>query len=196
MASQRFKIRRATQDKVPDVIACIVASFITDPLMRFIWPTPRDYFHAMPLLTQAFLDVSIQNGSAYMSADCCGAALWLPPGARVNETLIEKRFLETGSPAHLIDFLSTSEKMDRCHPNEPHWYLPLIGVEPKAQGLEIGGALMRHGLIRCDEEKRQAYLESSNPLNIPFYLSYGFNVMEAIQIGDCPPVTPMLRPPR
>ena len=40
--------------------------------------------------------------------------------------------------------------MDECHPDESHWYLPMIGVEPSAQGEGLGAALLRHALARCD----------------------------------------------
>ena len=79
---------------------------------------------------------------------------------------------------------------------EPHWYLPLVGVEPNAQGRGLGGALMRHAVARCDQEDAPAYLESSNPRNISLYERHGFEVMGEIQMGSAPPVTPMLRQPR
>ncbi len=96
----------------------------------------------------------------------------------------------------LDDLLATFEKMEQWHPKEPHWYLPLIGVEPNAQGNGLGGALMRHALARCDQEGALAYLESSNPRNISLYERHGFEVMGEIQLGAGPLVTPMLRRPR
>jgi hypothetical protein len=55
---------------------------------------------------------------------------------------------------------------------------------------------MRHALIRCDREQKLAYLESSNPKNIPLYERVGFELIGTIQAGTLPPVYPMLRTPR
>ncbi|WP_373696803.1 GNAT family N-acetyltransferase [Microvirga yunnanensis] len=78
-------------------------------------------------------------------------------------------------------------------PDEPHWYLPLIGVNPAQQGKGYGSALLKHALRLCDEDGTLAYLESSNPKNIPLYQRHGFQVLGTIQVGNSPPITPMLR---
>ncbi|MGO8147977.1 GNAT family N-acetyltransferase, partial [Rhizobium leguminosarum] len=61
------------------------------------------------------------------------------------------------------------EQMATYHPTEPHWYLTLIGVDPAHQGKGHGDVLMAYALARCDHDHTPAYLESSNPRNIPFY---------------------------
>jgi GNAT superfamily N-acetyltransferase len=150
----------------------------------------------MPRAGREFAGKSFEHGTAYVSGDLCGVALWLPPGVHPNEDALEAVFRDTAIPEHLDDLLATFEKMDEWHPEEPHWYLPLIGVEPNAQGRGLGGALMRHALARCDRDGEIAYLESSNPRNISLYERYGFEVMGTIQVGAAPLVTPMLRRPR
>ncbi|WP_425477110.1 GNAT family N-acetyltransferase [Luteimonas cucumeris] len=86
--------------------------------------------------------------------------------------------------------------MEQSHPREAHWYLPQIGVDPNARGKGIGAALMRHALVRCDQEQALAYLEASKPQNVPFYQRHGFEVIGEFQIGAAPLVMPMLRRPR
>jgi len=95
-----------------------------------------------------------------------------------------------------LDLLATFAKMEEWHSGEPHWYLPMIGVEPNAQGKGLGADLMRHAVDRCDHEGALAYLESSNPRNISLYLRSGFDVIGEIRVGAAPLVTPMLRRPR
>jgi ribosomal protein S18 acetylase RimI-like enzyme len=109
---------------------------------------------------------------------------------------LEKVFRGTANPEHMSELLATFEKMGQAHPKEPHWYLPMIGVDPKAQGQGLGGELMRHALARCDREKALAYLETANPRNIPLYRRFGFEVMDEIQVGAAPRMTPMVRQPR
>jgi len=196
MIRPSIQVRSATADEIPQAIGAIVAAFLTDPVARFAWPSPHHYLRGMPLATREFAGSSFEHGTAYVSADFCGAALWLPRGVHPNGEALERVFRETASPEHLDDVLATFEKMEQSHPEEPHWYLPMIGVEPRAQQRGLGAELMRHALTRCDDEGTLAYLESSNPRNISLYLRHGFEVMGEIRIGAVPVLTPMLRRPR
>ncbi len=189
-------IRSATSDEMPQAVATIVAAFVADPPARFAWPSAHDYLRTMPVATRAFAGSCIEHGTAYVTADLRGAALWLPPGANPDSAALEKVFRDSVEREHLDDLLATFEKMEKSHPREAHWYLPQIGVDPSAQGQGLGAGLMRHALARCDEEQALAYLEASKPQNIPFYRGHGFEVMGEIQVGVGPVVTPMLRRPR
>jgi len=196
VAGPSFEIRVARRDELPQAVASIVAAFITDPLARFAWPSAQRHLEAMPRAAREFAGGSFDHGAAYVSEDFCGVALWLPPGVHPDGAALESVFRDTAKPEHLDDLLATFEKMEQSHPDEPHWYLPMIGVEPNAQGRGLGGALMRHAVKRCDREGVLAYLESSNPRNISLYERHGFEVMGRIQVGAAPTVTPMLRRPR
>ena len=88
------------------------------------------------------------------------------------------------------------EQMGNYHPKEPHWYLPMIGTDPTKQGKGYGSMLMQHALLQCDRENKPAYLESSNPKNIPLYKRFGFKVIGEIQVGSSPPLFPMYRESR
>jgi ribosomal protein S18 acetylase RimI-like enzyme len=190
------EVRSATPDEIPQAVAAIVAAFLTDPVARFALPAPHDYLRVMPLATRAFAGASFARGTAHVTGDFCGAALWLPPGVHADGEALERVCRDTVSPEHLDDLLATFERMAQSHPEEPHWYLPMIGVEPCAQGRGLGAELMRHAVARCDREGALAYLESSNPRNISLYLRFGFDALGVIQIGAAPVVTPMLREPR
>jgi hypothetical protein len=56
---------------------------------------------------------------------------------------------------------------------------------------------MRSRLDRCDAEHAPAYLESSNPDNIPYYQRFGFEITGEITLPDGgPSMWPMWRQPR
>jgi ribosomal protein S18 acetylase RimI-like enzyme len=86
--------------------------------------------------------------------------------------------------------------MEKYHPTEPHWYLPLIGVDPSQQGNGVGSALMKHALEIVDRDHMPAYLESSNPKNVSLYERHGFEVIGEIQVGSSPTMRPMFRSAR
>jgi len=183
-------------DEMSRAFSTIIAAFIADPFVRFIWPSPHAYFQNGPRFLREFAGASFEHGSARVSAGFSGAALWLPPGAHSNDDALEVIVRETTAPEHLDDVLLALQQMGEAHPEESHWYLPVIGVEPTAQGRGIGGILMREAVARCDEAQSLAYLESTNPRNISLYKRHGFEVVGEIRVGACPVVTPMIRKPR
>ncbi|MUM34208.1 GNAT family N-acetyltransferase, partial [Mycolicibacterium sp. CBMA 361] len=92
---------------------------------------------------------------------------------------------------------AASELMKKHHPEEPHWYLAVIGSDPTVRGGGYGQALMRSRLDRCDAEHAPAYLESSNPANVPYYERFGFEVTGEMTLPyGGPPLIPMWRQPR
>ena len=146
MIDPSFEIRSATRDELPETVACVVAAFITDPLARYACASPHEYLRGMPSMVEEFAGGAFDHGSAYVSVDFCGAALWLPPGVHPDDEKLERAFREAVKPERLDDLLGTFEQMGQSHPEEPHWYLPMIGVEPNAQSRGIGSALMQHAL--------------------------------------------------
>jgi|SRR4029453_2260153 ribosomal protein S18 acetylase RimI-like enzyme len=188
--------RSARPDEMPKAVSTIVGAFITDPFARFVWPSPHEYLRSAPLFVREFARGGFEHGAAYVCADFSGAALWLPPDVHPDGEALEKVVRETAEPTHLDDVLGTLEQMGQSHPQGRHWYLPVIGVEPNARGRGLGAALMRHAVVRCDDDGLPAYLESTNPRNISLYKRHGFEVIGEIQVGACPVITPMLREPR
>ncbi len=73
----------------------------------------------------------------------------------------------------------------------------MIGSDPPTvRGTGFGQALMRSRLDRCDAEYAPAYLESSNPDNIPYYERFGFRVTGEIRLPEGgPSLWPMWRQP-
>ena len=129
-----------------------------------------------------------------------GAALWDPPGQWKTSRIDELRAM----PGLILAFgaslrrgLEVTELMKEAHPEEPHWYLAVIGSDPAVRGKGFGQALMQSRLDRCDAEHAPAYLESSNPDNVPYYQRFGFEVTGEIKLPDGgPSLVPMWRPAR
>lgn len=186
----------ATGAEEAAAIAVIVLAFGTDPAARWAWPDPGQYLRHFPSFVKAFGGQAFVHASAYTVAEHAGAALWLPPQVAPDEDEMMALLLGTGSAQVRQGGAAMFEQMGRYHPQEPHWYLPFIGVDPLRQGQGIGTALMQHALVPCDRDHTPAYLESSNPRNIPLYEQHGFELLGTIQVETSPPIFPMLRRPR
>ena len=189
-------VRISTVGDERRAIDTIVLAFGADPTARWTWPDAHQYLTAMPEVVRAFAGRAFQFETAYATAAYTGAALWLGPGVTPDEEALGEILHRTVSTPHLADVFQVFEQMAGYHPHEPHWYLPMIGVDPAHQGKGHGDALMRHALERCDRDGLSAYLESTNPRNISLYRRHGFEALGTIQVGSSPPVVPMLRPRR
>ena len=182
-------------DDEASAIDTVVLAFAADPITRWAWPHSNQYVAAMPTFVRAFAGRAFAHGGAYCTNEYAGAALWLPPGVHPDADQMGELMERTTSPSARADGPAIFEQMAKYHPSEPHWYLPLIGVDPAHQGKGHGDALMSHALRRCDRDKVPAYLESTNPRNISLYRRHGFEALGTIQVGSAPPLVPMLRRP-
>lgn len=189
-------VRSAHETERQTVLAVITMAFSSDPMARWAYPDPATYLAVMPEVASAFGGNGFPHGAAHLIEGGMGAAMWLPPGVAPDDERLAALTDAHSPKERLGDMMQVFEQMDRCHPRDPCWYLPLIGVDPAHQGRGCGSALLEHALARCDRDCVPAYLESSNPRNISLYLRHGFEIIGNIQVGSSPTLVPMLRRPR
>ncbi|HZS00118.1 MAG TPA: GNAT family N-acetyltransferase [Chloroflexota bacterium] len=188
-------IHTATTSDEERIVAVLVLAFSRDPAVRWAFPEPSRYLTYFPRFVRAFGGRAFEHGSAHYADGYVGAALWLPPDVHPDEDAMGTVFQEGAAEQAQEDVFALLEQMASYHPSEPHWYLPLIGVDPTRQGNGYGSALLQHATALCDRDGRLAYLESSNPANVPLYERHGFEVVGTIQAGSSPPFWPMVRKP-
>lgn len=181
------------RDPVMDILAL---AFSNDPALRYMFPTAAGYLANFNRLATAMAGSALAAGTAWVADGGAAAALWLAPGVEGDGEAIGALVGETVAPERLQVLAQLGEEMGRFHPEEPHWYLSMIGVDPSRQGQGLGAALLKEGLKRCDGDGLPAYLESSSPKNVPLYERHGFAVIGLIKPGDHPGLIPMLRAAR
>ena len=189
-------VRRATPSERPRCFAALGTAFVDDPLLRWMLPEPKTYLDFFPKVGEHYAGRAFEHDTAFRTDDFAGAALWLPPGVGPDEEALGGVMHQAVDADRLDDVFAFLEQLGPAHPEEPHWFLPAIGVDPRRQGNGYGSALLARSLELCDRDHAIAYLESSNPRNIPLYQRFGFEITGEIQQGDSPPVTTMLRPAR
>ena len=147
-------------------------------------------------MVKAFGGAAFGERTADSIDDCGGVALWLPPDVGPDEETMGELAAEAVPAADQDEVFAFMNQQGEFHPTEPHWYLPLIGVDVTKQGLGYGSALLRHALERCDRDRLPAHLEATNPRNRVLYERHGFQELGVIQAGSSPPMWPMQRKPR
>jgi GNAT superfamily N-acetyltransferase len=197
--------RRATHADVHALSKTLGRAFFDDPVMCWMLPDADARRRKLHKLFEALTrHHHLARGGVEVAPDddggIGGAALWDPPGEWRQTRGEELRAM----PGLLLAFgrslrrgLVAEEMMKAAHPEEPHWYLAVIGSDPDVRGKGFGQVLMRSRLDRCDAEHAPAYLESSNPDNVPYYQRFGFEVTGEITLpGGGPSLVPMWRPAR
>lgn len=192
----RLQVRVIQPSEVARAVSVQVMAFSADPTIRALWPEPNAYLRHFPDLVLAFGGGAFVHGTAHVLDPFLGAALWLPPGVLPDGPALETLIQDSVAEPQRSQFLKVVEQMDASHPQETHWHLAFLGVDPPHQHRGIGDVLLNQTLARVDEEYVHAYLESSTPANVPFYRHHGFEVIREICEGDFPPVIPMVRTPR
>jgi GNAT superfamily N-acetyltransferase len=189
------EVHAASERERQAVIDVITLAFSTDPMARWAYPDPHTYLAIWPETIAAFGGNGFAHGTVHLVAGGGAAAIWLPSGVQPDFERLELLTAQHSPPERQADMVQVFEQMDRFHPEEPCWYLPLIGMDPTSQGRGYGSALLRYALEHVDRAGAPAYLESSNPRNIPLYERHGFEVLGSIQAGSSPTIVPMMRRP-
>lgn len=162
-----------------DAIVALAGAFHDDPVFRWILPSESARKAVLPRAFELFTAAIARHGVSQSAGGGAGAALWVPPGESVAED--EEAF--GAALAAVIPAADDVQRMFECmellgahHPEEPCWYLNLLGVLPSHQGQGLGSALLRSALERCDADGVPAYLEATSPSNRRLYERHGFVV--------------------
>ncbi|CAJ1581660.1 GNAT family N-acetyltransferase [[Mycobacterium] wendilense] len=179
-------------------------AFFDDPVMTWMFPQAGRRAKALPKMFATMTRHQfLGHGGVEVASDgvhIAAAALWSPPGRWQTTPWQDLRMIAGFLGAmglHVKRGQQVGELMKKHHPEQPHWYLGVIGSDPTFRGGGYGHALMASRLDRCDAEFAPSYLESSNPVNVPYYQRFGFEVTGEIQLPDGGPVMwQMWREPR
>ncbi|MGV1088690.1 MAG: GNAT family N-acetyltransferase [Mycobacterium sp.] len=198
-----IEVRPARRSDVPALARVLGRAFQDDPVMMWMQPDATRRAAALAGFFGALTRYHYLSGGgvevALSQAGVGAAALWDPPGKGdppPREQIAMLPAVIRAFRGRLREGRLLTEQMKAVYPEEPHWYLGVIGSDPEARGDGFGHALMRSRLDRCDAEAAPAYLESSNPDNIAYYNRFGFDVTGEIVIPDGPSLWPMWRLPR
>ena len=196
------EVRNATLLDSDVLAAVLAAAFYDDPVMSWVFPDaparPAQLRILFLGLAGSFLP---EPGTVHLLEDAC-ASFWRPPGAGGGGVDAPSPAPEEDPsglvlPADAITRLRLLEAaMASAHPSAPHWYLNVLGTRPERQGEGLGARVLAGVLATCDADGVPAYLESSNPANIPFYRRQGFETSGEIVLPEGPSLYPMWRDPR
>jgi GNAT superfamily N-acetyltransferase len=200
--------RPARKADVRELSHTLARAFYDDPVMSWLLPDEKSRTAQLSRLFKAVTRhhhlghgaVEVACESDRDGLDVGAAALWNPPHewqeSRWGQFAMMPTFIRVFG-RHSTRGRAVQELMKRLHPEEPHWYLAVIGSDPSVRGKGLGQVLMRSRLDRVDAEHAPAYLESSKYQNLAYYQRFGFEVTDEIVLPHGgPTMWPMWRHPR
>jgi GNAT superfamily N-acetyltransferase len=194
-----IQIRRAESWDGLDVAIALTDAFFYDPVVTWTMPdVDRRGRRLLPLFS-TMAESFLPHNEVRVTGDGIGAALWLPPGAEAVPAEDAEQLGATFAALLGPDaprLFELMELLDAHHPQEPCYYLQLVGVVPAHQGRGLGTRLMRPVLDQCDAQGIGAYLEATTPASRRLYERLGFAVTGEISPAGGPPLWPMWREPQ
>lgn len=109
-----------------------------------------------------------------------GAAIWhTNEAAEKAESFILARkhgLAKLLGDSGFANYMRISQSMSRHIPLHLSnaWYLSILGIRPAARGQGLAQRLIERTLSRADREGAVCFLETFNPLSLPFYRRLGF----------------------
>jgi GNAT superfamily N-acetyltransferase len=193
--------RSAGLDDAPAVTACLASAFYDDPVWgRWTFPDPAGRADGLYGLMRFWVLGAIRHPWVRMTDGAEAVAVWLPPGASemTAEQEIEfEAFVSETLGRRAREVITLLERFADYHPtHEAHYYLSLWATHRDHAGHGLGSALIHEDLARIDAEQLPAYLESTNPANIPRYAALGFRPRDEFGPVDGPVITTMWREAR
>ena len=204
MSSPGVVVRPAARADVKPLAAVLARAFYDDPPLIWLLPDQATRLSRVDRIFAAIIGIeSLPYGCVDLACgggEILGGAIWLPPGHWRPGLRVQIRALPRHARALRAALLGRAARLGRAmteaHPEEPHWYLKAIGVEPAWQGRDVAGLLLRSRLKYCDQDGLPAYLEASKPDSLPLYEHFGFRRTADLAMPEgAPVITAMWRAP-
>jgi hypothetical protein len=193
--------RAAAMADLPAVAACLTSAFFDDPVWGG-WAFPEQASRAQRLnsLMAFWARAAVGHSWVRMTDRATTVAVWIPPGVPELTSAQELSFEDLVAElfaARAPELMSLFESFEEHRPSdEPHYYLSLWATHPDHAGRGLGATLIDDNLARIDAEAMPAYLESTNPANLPRYEALGFRARSRFGPAGGPVITTMWRPAR
>lgn len=190
-----IQIRRLDAHETPQASPVIAEAMMVEPGYAAVLPDEEMRRRVLVSRMHHSIETAMSHDAVFVATNeetgkILGVAIWGAPGsyppADDDET---PTYLKNIDPEIVEGLQAYDDNCSTHFPDEPVWYLKLLGVDPDGQGKGIGSMLLRESLKTLDEDGLPAYLETGTRRNVRFYERFGFEVREA-EVQLAPGSTP------
>lgn len=196
-------IRLARHTDISALATMLTRSFDKDPFWRWV---VGDGKHYQVRLARGFAvqlrHLALPGGLVWCARQHQGAALWSAPGEWQLGIWQQLRLLpdliRITDWRHLWAVSRAVQLIQNAHPQTPHYYLQVLGVDPAYQGKGWSKPLIRSGLALADRHQQPSYLETAEESTLSLYQREGFEIVRVLDHlpGKAPPIWCMWREPQ
>jgi GNAT superfamily N-acetyltransferase len=190
------------RSQIPEASLIGAKAFADDPVFSYLTPEARQSrLEALTWLLNNALEYCYLYGNIYTTSDLKGVAAWLPPekssltGIQLLQQILQLRLyllpFKCGwnRLGRWLSFLKVIENYHQLDmPNQLHWYLALMFVNPHYQKQGVGSTLLKPILDRSCDEKLPCYLVTFTEQAVKFYQKNGFEIIRKSQVSEDAPV--------
>jgi len=171
----------------------LARAFYNDPINLYAYPDTVEKDRGLPYAYEFLLLYGLRYGEAHTTSDKVeGIALWLPTDkvyisfwrSLLSGAILPALKMGQVAGQRMQIFSEYIETKHRELVPFNHWYLMLLGVEPRLQGRGYASRLVRAMLARIDKEGLPCYLETEGERNVCMYHHFGFEVIDEFIIPE------------
>lgn len=182
-------IRTGTLADVEGLTTVVASAFAADPLMVWLLPDPVTRAVATEAWWTPLVAGYLHAGRALVAEGAAACLLWrrsdeqIPdaPGQPPMRDVIARLV----APERRPEVGAGLAVFPRLRPAREHVYVHVVAVHPRHQGHGLGARLLAE-LASLDTGRDLVCLESTNPMNHPFYERNGFRAGAAAPLAGSP----------
>jgi GNAT superfamily N-acetyltransferase len=184
-------MRVATTADLDAIGEALARGFEHDPLWGWAFEdaSRERKLEALASVFGFFAAAALEFGWMRVTGGVEAVALWIPPGSPEMSPADEERLpgviADACGPESASRVSQLLDSFERTHPHEPeHFYLSLLATHPDHAGHRLGVGLVADCLAEIDagDPPAPAFLESSNPANLPRYERLGFRPTREVEL--------------
>ena len=182
-------MRLTTSSDVPAIRKVLGEAFAPDPLFQWLFPDEATRLDAAAAWLGLFVERYVSRNPIHVIAGdrVEAVAVWQAPGETALPVAVGPpsiggllgALLGSDRTAELGDALRA---IGSVRPTRRHSYLQFLAVSPEHQGHGMGRRVIMPGMAAADAEGVGVHLETTNPKNLAFYASLGFEVSHEIRL--------------
>jgi len=195
--------RSVVRNDIAHLASVLAQAFDADPFFNwFVLQDSRRQARFEETFRTILERMSGRLNASFTTPQLEGCAVWKRPGEHAIPWTQQLGLLPTfvrvmgwrglSRFTRLVDYAQALH--DRLVP-EPHYYLFVLGVDPRQQNRGVGSRLLQPILAECDAQSCRAYLETARAENLPFYARHGFRVAHVVEEPRFPKLWLMVRDP-